>query len=119
MPEKETADHLAAACDDRDGEIAAHRQVPLGLAVVWGPLAVARVLEDVVGANDRRTVKGRTEQRRRTRMAELRERLTRRTRERVEREHIALRITHGVEEGTELRARELRRRVRHRLHERL
>ena len=63
---------------DRHRQVAAHRQVARRHAVVRGHLAVARVLRDVVDADDALAAEGRAEQRGGARVPELLERLARR-----------------------------------------
>ena len=88
-------------------------------AVVRRHRAVARVLQDVVAADRRLAAKRRAEQRRRARLPELLERLARRARQRVEQERVAAVVGRVVEERAELGAAQLRRRIGHRLDDRL
>src|SRR5687767_8691914 len=67
-------------------------------------LAVARILPDVVAANDGLAVERRGEDRRRTRKWEVRKRLARRARQGVEAVGLAAFVRRVEEEGTELRA---------------
>src|SRR4051812_46395352 len=84
-------------------------------AVVWTPLAVARILGYVVAADDRRSVHRGREYRRRPRMPEILECRPRGAGKCIERELLALVVDDVVEESAELRAGQLRRRVGHRL----
>ena len=85
--------------------------------MVRRPLAIAFVLRDVVAANDLRPMKRRCEDRRRSRMTKVLERLARRTGQRVQRELLALLIDDVVEERAEARAGHLGRGVGDRLHD--
>ena len=116
MAEEQAAVHLAVARDDRHGEIAAHRQMALGHAVIRRGLAVVRMGQHVVDPHGAFAAERRAEQRRRTRHREVRERLARRARQRVQHERVAVGLLDVVEERAELRAGQLDRRVGDCLH---
>ena len=59
VTEEEAAEHFAVARQHRRGEIAAHREMPLRHAAMRRVVAVARVLRDVVGADDAVAFEGR------------------------------------------------------------
>src|SRR5262249_40363667 len=98
---------------DRNGKIAAYRQMPLGLTIVWRTLAVARIFHDVVGSNDTFAGERRREHLRIARHRETRKRLLRHTRQRVEHVALARIVDDVIEERAELRARQLSRRIGH------
>ena len=104
VAEEQSAVHFAGARDHRHREVAAHRQVALGHAVVRRVLAVARVLRDVVRAHDALPRERRGEHVRVAGHREARELLPRHARERVEHVAAALGLRDVVEERAELRA---------------
>ena len=93
--------------DDRNGEVAADRQMTLGHAVVGRAVAVAGVGEDVVEADDALALEGGREDLRVARHREALERAAVDAGQRVEHVRLAGVGDHVVEEGAELRRGEL------------
>jgi len=114
MAEEQSAEHLPVTAHDRNGEIAAHRQVPFRHAKVRCVVAVAGILRDIVQADGALAVKRRRKHFGGARMRELVERLLRRARQRVQHVGLArLLVDHVVEERAELGGGELGRDVGH------
>jgi hypothetical protein len=107
VAEEEAAEHGARAGDHRHGKIAADWQMARRHAVVRRHGAVPWILGDVVAPHDRVAVERRREDRRVARHRELGERLAGNARDGVERVGLAGVVDEVVEEGAELRTREL------------
>jgi hypothetical protein len=119
VTEEKPPQHLAGARDHRNRQVALHRQVVPGHAMVGADAAVTRILRDVVHAHRRLPQERGLEDRRCARHCELLERLARCARQRVELERTAIAVVHAVEESAETRAGELRADIGHLLHDRL
>src|SRR6478672_7272480 len=118
MSEEEAAEHAAGATLHRNGEIAAHRKVPLRHAMKWWVLAVARILRDVVQPDDPLAAERRAENRGCARMWKLVESILRCARERIQKVRLPRRgIGLVVEEGAELRAGHVRCAIGDRTHD--
>jgi hypothetical protein len=115
VTEEQPAQHARGTADDRDGKVARDRKMTMRHPVVRSVLAVARVLPHVVEPNDALPGERGCEQRGVAWCPELLEGLAGRSRQRVEQVVSALVVRRVVEECAELRAREDRRRVGHRL----
>jgi hypothetical protein len=118
VAEEQAAVHDPRPGHDRDGEVRAHRQVPLGHAEVGRVLPEPRVGRDVVEPHRRRPRERRREDRRVARQPEPVERLHRRARQREQQERLAVRVHRVVEERAEVRAAQRRREVGEDLHDR-
>ena len=102
MPEEKAANHLTRAGCDRHSEIAPHRQMSFRHAVVGFVLPVARIFEDVIGADDAGPFESRLEHGRIAGHRKFVEVLPRHAREGVEHVALALVVDDVVEESAEL-----------------
>ena len=118
VAEEQAADHFARARDHRRRQVARDGQMARRHAVVRRHRAVARVLADVVAADRRAAAERGPEHLGGTRLAERRERLPRRARQRVQQIGLAVVVAAVVEERAEFRADELRGGVRDGLQQR-
>ena len=117
MTKKKPAQHFARAGNDRNRKIAANRQMALGHAMVGCAFAVARIAQNVVGADRAATSEGRFEYGRVAGHRKLLEGAARCTRERVERIGFAALLDDIVEEGAEGSVAQLYSRICHQLNE--
>src|SRR6187399_511479 len=101
MAEEQPAHHFAGARYDRNGEVAADRQMAVRLAVIWRVLTVTRVLRDVVRTDDALAAKRWIEHLRVARHREASKRLTWRAGQRVQRVGFSGVVQHVVEERAE------------------
>ena len=115
VAEEQAAEDVAVARLHRHREIAAHRQVPLGHALVRRVVAIPRLGGDVVAADDAGALEGRLEHRRVARHRELRERLARDAGDGVKGVSLAFVVDDVVEESAERGGRQFCRRIGHRL----
>ncbi len=115
VAEEQPADHLARARDYRRRQVALHRQMALGVSVVGRVLAEARVLRDVVRADDALAAEGRAEHLGVARHGEVGEGRLVDARQDVERVAFAAIVDHVVEERAEVGAGQLDPGVDHRL----
>ena len=107
MAKEKAAEHFARTGDDRNGEIAAHRQMAFGHAMIGRALAIARIAQNIVGAHRPAAAERRFEDRGVARHRKFLEGAARRARERVERVGFAAFLDDVVEEGAELRVAQL------------
>ena len=119
VSEEQSTQHLAGPRAHRHGQIAADRQMSCRHAMIGRRLAVARILRDVVGEDDRGTAERRLEDRGVARHRELRKGLACHTGQRIERVALPALVDHVVEERAELCARHGHAGVGDRLHQAL
>ena len=101
MAEEQPAEDFARPRSDRHGEIASHRKVAFGHAMIGRALSVSAIGKDVVRAHRPTAAERRFEDRGISRHRELFERLARRARKRVQRVGLAVFPNDVVEECTE------------------
>ena len=106
MAEEQAAQHTTIARHDRQGEIAAHRQMPVGHALARRVAAIALVTGNVVGAHDAQPLERRREDRGVARHREAVKGLARHAGQGVQAIAFAIGIDDIVEEGAEGRARQ-------------
>src|SRR4051794_14494081 len=102
MAEKQPANHLSATSFDGDCQVAAHRKVSHGHAMVGRVVPVVRVLGDVVAAHDTGALEGGLEHTGVARHRKLRERLAGYPGDGVKRVSLTAVIQYVVEKRAEL-----------------
>src|SRR6476619_8598149 len=103
VSKEQTAVDVARAALDRNREITPDRQMAWRHPVIWRVVPIARIVRDVVAADDTGALEGRLEHFSVARHRKLRKRLARHAGDRVQRVRLTGLVDDVVEECAELR----------------